>query len=45
MQQGQLPEDAELTYKVALNRWEATYDYFAKANYDKSYSQIWCMDH
>lgn len=37
MQQGKLPIDAELTYKVALNRWEATYDYFVKSNHDKQW--------
>lgn len=37
MQQGQLPDNAELTYKVALNRWEATYNHFAKAKYDKQW--------
>lgn len=37
IQQGQLPANTELTYKVALDRWEATYNYFAKGNYDKQW--------
>jgi len=37
MQHGQLPANTELTYKVVLNRWEASYDYFAKGHYDQQW--------
>lgn len=33
MQKGDLPTNTEITYKVALNQWEALYDHFAKSHY------------